>query len=177
MNIHPMIVHFPVALLTVYSLMELVRFRKINSNDVWFYIKSFVIVVGTLGSYAAFMAGDPAAHIYRQAHPEMRSILGLHETWAGITVTIFSIIAVIYLVQVLRKAGYVEKIKNIPIIGSVWNIVSAISDFMFKPSIMVTLALAGLLSVTLTGAFGGTLVYGSTSDPFISLVNKIFIGK
>ena len=44
MNIHPIFVHFPIALLTLYSLAELIRWRRITELAYWFYVKAFAMI-------------------------------------------------------------------------------------------------------------------------------------
>ena len=37
MNVHPLLIHFPIALLTVYVVMECLRFKKLLAEHSWFY--------------------------------------------------------------------------------------------------------------------------------------------
>ena len=60
MNLHPIFVHFPIALLTLYTLCELLRFKKIKDHPAWFYLKAVLIICGTLGAAAALLTGDGA---------------------------------------------------------------------------------------------------------------------
>ncbi|MEK7110290.1 MAG: hypothetical protein AAB759_00205 [Patescibacteria group bacterium] len=39
MNIHPAFVHFPIALLTIYAVLELARFRFFTARPYWFHLK------------------------------------------------------------------------------------------------------------------------------------------
>jgi len=57
MNVHPIFVHFPIALLTIYALLELIQFKKVTSWNPWFYIKASFVVFGAIGTYAALFTG------------------------------------------------------------------------------------------------------------------------
>lgn len=53
MNIHPMIVHFPVALLTLYALYEIISsvFPKINNRA----LKTLMLIIGFISGRLALM--------------------------------------------------------------------------------------------------------------------------
>lgn len=61
MDFHPIIVHFPIALLTCYGLMELVRLKKVLTSAHWFYIKAVFLLVGSAATLIAFKTGEIAA--------------------------------------------------------------------------------------------------------------------
>lgn len=145
MNIHPIVVHFPIALLTVYSLMECLRFRKVLELPHWFSIKASFVILGALGAAAAYVSGPEGA---------ARSLLGeMHESFAFATLVIFAGIALMYALE--------------------WFFPSKYSNVVMRPYIIVPLALAGLVVVTITGGLGGALVYGTTFDPFMAPVFRL----
>ena len=177
MNIHPIIVHFPIALLSFYSLLEFVRYKRMTSQKGWFFLKAFFVVMGTLGAYVALFSGEPAEHLYVQANPSMRDIVEVHSLWAGVTASIYSLISLIYLVQVLRRKGYEHVIKNISKVGILWMLVTRVTDLLNNKTILTILALCGLGAVIVTGSLGGFLVYGiegAKTDPFIYFAYKMF---
>jgi uncharacterized membrane protein len=49
-NVHPLLVHFPIALLVVYSLLEWVPLKKLANLSSWFYIKATFLFFGDLWS-------------------------------------------------------------------------------------------------------------------------------
>ena len=67
MNLHTFVVHFPVALLMIYSLCELVRFQKVLMWPSWFYIKAFFVIIGAGSSVVAFGFGEVAEHAEAEA--------------------------------------------------------------------------------------------------------------
>ncbi|MDB5266550.1 MAG: hypothetical protein JWN89_365 [Parcubacteria group bacterium] len=145
MDLHPIIVHFPVALLTLYAVLELVRFRKVMEQPYWFYIKGALAIFGSLGSLAAYATGP-------DAHPAPR-ILQMHSNFATATLLVFAVIAFSYLFQWFKPNRY--------------------SAFVHRSYIIIPLALIGLVCVTITGGLGGAMVYGTHFDPFMAPIFKL----
>ena len=80
MNIHPILVHFPIALLTTYAFFECIRFKKLMELREWFYIKATFLFLGGLGALAAAQAGD----FGKQLYPSARAIIQVHENFAKV---------------------------------------------------------------------------------------------
>jgi|SRR3989344_4725701 len=137
MDLHPVIVHFPVALLSLYSVLEIIRFKNIQT-------KSLLVVLGTLGSYAAYITGLINKN---SIVGEIPPALNWHQIFATITLVIFTIISIYYLTRSKKE----------------W----------LPPFLLVILAILGLAFITLTGALGGSLVYGPDTDPFVKFIYSI----
>lgn len=166
MTIHPMIVHFPIAFLTVYAVFELLRFRKLNDNPMWLHLKVAFLLIGTAGSLAALVTGDMA----KDLGLGVRGIVELHEKFAQTTVVIFSLLALNYIILLgdqyiwSRLSGSVLK---------TWKIAVSIRRMIFKTPVVLLLAFAGLITLTITGALGGIMVFGPDVDPVASFINKL----
>lgn len=132
-HLHPMIVHFPVALITVGFLAEVVSlFFKDEKclSKTGFYL----MLLGTLGAIAAWSTG----HLFttEPAQGAIVNIFEKHETGALITMIVM-------------------------IIGSgfrVWLLLRKMEDTEFK-WIAFVFYLLGFASVTYTGLMGGNMVY------------------
>jgi uncharacterized membrane protein len=147
MDLHPLIVHFPVALLTIYAVLELIRFKKVLAKPYWFFVKAMFVIFGALGAAAAYLTGPDAL---------ARSPLGqMHQNFATITLSIFAVIGFAYLLE--------------------WKKPNRYSGFVLRPYIIIPLALLGLVAVVITGGLGGALVYGTNFDPFMAPIFK-FLG-
>lgn len=166
MNIHPIFVHFPIALLTVYAILECCRVKKFLVNKSFFGIKAFLAIVGSLSTLAALYTGGLAEDIAR-ANVKIRPVIELHSTFAGWTTFVFAVIACSYLVIVLENWSPLRNKRF-------WSVLVKIAHIIQTPWLIIILAIVGLVLITITGALGGLIVYGSSTDPFISLVAKIF---
>jgi uncharacterized membrane protein len=144
--LHPIIVHFPIALLTVYAVLELVRFKKVTSQPYWFYVKAVLVILGSLGSLAAFMTGP-------EGDGALPPIVAMHARFATTTVILFLIISMSYLLT--------------------WCKPTRVTSFVLRPYIIIPLALAGLVCITITGGLGGAIVYGTHFDPFMAPIFKL----
>jgi uncharacterized membrane protein len=186
MNLHPIFVHFPIALLTLYSIAEFLRFKKLNGRPWWFYFKTIVVVIGELGAIAALITGDTAKQAYR-GNQVARHIISVHSDWAVITSVIYGVVALAYFLVFLEREGFFgflrKKLQTDPQensyarILSVFSLTTAFAARALESWIMIPLALLGFIAVTITGALGGSVVYGSQTDIFTQFVAHLFLGQ
>ena len=173
MDLHPIIVHFPIALLTIYGIMELIRPKRLLENESWTHMKAMLVIVGVIGAFFALSSGDVAAH--QLADRSLRNIVEVHEQWASITTTIFTILGVTYILSFLNRK-YGDKIKK-AFDGKAekpWNLLIKLKNIIDNTPLIYLFAIAGLIAVTITGALGGAIVYGPNADPIVSLIYNIF---
>ena len=57
-NIHPIFVHFPIALFTIYALFEIIRIKRFETTDTITYIKSAFLIIGSISSMLAVPTGE-----------------------------------------------------------------------------------------------------------------------
>lgn len=79
--LHPILVHFPIALLLVYSLLESIRFRNVETKKVLLYL-------GTLGAFAAALVAPKGGYA---------GLKFFHVLLAATTIIIFSTLSLCYL--------------------------------------------------------------------------------
>lgn len=176
MNIHPILVHFPIAILTIYAILELLRFKRLQQLSGWWYAKAYTAIVGAVSVSAAFASGDETGGRSVLDPVTHAKVFELHQTWASITVTIFVIIGAHYLIELLRRNPSVIRFtEKSHLTQQIWNILSRLSRFIGTPIVLVVLALAGLCAITITGGLGGSMVYGADVDPFVSLIYKLMV--
>ncbi len=98
MNIHPLLVHFPIALLTLYAICELIRFKKITTKLYWFHVKAVLIIAGLVTAELALVSGEAIEHMFKEDNPIKNAIVPIHAASAEGTVGIFFILALSYLI-------------------------------------------------------------------------------
>ncbi len=132
-HLHPMLVHFPIALLLVGFLTDvagLIIKREFLSQTAF-----YLLILGALGTIAALMSGEQAGEgIAEQGM--LKQAIERHEEAAELTVWLVGITAVIRTILVLLKRYS--------------GIFKAVVLFLF---------FASVVSVGRTGYYGGKLVY------------------
>lgn len=159
MNIHPIFVHFPIALLTIYAVLEICS-TKVLREKVWFlYTKFTFLLFGVMGAFVSLQTGEMAEHLIGES-----SLVGKHAFFASTSTYVFGILGIIYLVSIVNKSGFVFKNK---ILFNVWSALNTITNFLNKKFIILFAAIFGLICITITGALGGAIVYGPNIDPVV----------
>lgn len=163
-NIHPLFVHFPIALLLVYSFLKILPFKKWFPSVSWGQIERALLFFGVIGAFAALSTGETAEHLARpdRALVEMHSLFATMSTWLYGALLLGEIALVvrttfatkITLPAVLKLAAFLEKILCNRIFSKI-------------------LAFLGLIAISVTGLLGGVMVYGLSADPLAGFVVKI----
>ncbi|MCA9353792.1 hypothetical protein KC842_02890 [Candidatus Nomurabacteria bacterium] len=178
MNTHPILVHLPIAFLTIYALAEIFTIRRLKFSDTWFYIKSFLLLFGFLGTRLALMSGESAIKAVDDLENKIEFIR-VHEHYAEFTASFFVFVLVIYIILFIEKRtnlrnqifSFVER--RLSFIGKLFSFVYKVLLSVGRNRIlMILLAIVGLVLVSITGALGGIIVYGVDVDPFASFVAR-----
>jgi len=132
-HLHPMIVHFPIALLIVGFLSDLIGafFKKEFFSKAGFYL----LILGTAGVIAAYLSGNIAGDGVSEAGT-LKQALENHEEAAELSLWLMVIASVVRIGIVVFKKY----------------------TGMFKWAAIV-LFFAGILSIARTGYYGGELVF------------------
>lgn len=160
-DIHPILVHFPIALLSVYALMEILRFQFLTRQQYWFYVKATFAIIGSLMTIPTGIAGKLA-----EMQLGKNNIVHVHSTFAEFSAAIFLSIGALYVIAWARQ--YVQS-KN-----QLFVTACRIQQFIFEKNIIILLALVGLVLITITGALGGLIVFGPSIDPMSQLLFNLF---
>ena len=151
--------------------MECIRVKKLLKSEAWFYVKAAFLIIGLFGAYSALSSGSVAEDIYD--NPEYNHVVEVHEGWANSATNIYLVLAIFYVViwfnkyyrKLLPKNEYVEK---------TWRIIIKIKDIIFNTPLIWIIAGLGLVTMVVTGALGGILVYGKDFDPIMSIIYNLF---
>ena len=175
-SLHPILIHFPIAFLSMYAVLECVRFRKVLAWPSYFYIKASLVVFGFCAAVAAYAAGPEGlgAHSWSgyagvvgsNGRSIVRQIINMHSNFATMVLVVFGIIAASYVVVWIQQQYKIEQ--------RAWSYLVILAEFIQRPFVIIVLALIGLVAVMITGALGGSIVYGPNVDPIVSFVYNLF---
>lgn len=171
-NVHPFIVHFPVALLTLYVLLEFFRLKILTKQTYYFYLKSLLLIFGTAGAGFAILSGKLAEENIGE---DVNYLVHTHELWAFLTFGLFAICTLSYFIIWVERdfnSQFVIKLKNFVL----WQFFTKFARAFLESPLIVILAFLGFVALSITGALGGSIVYGGNSDPFSQLIYNIFFG-
>ncbi|PIT86224.1 MAG: hypothetical protein COU33_04360 [Candidatus Magasanikbacteria bacterium CG10_big_fil_rev_8_21_14_0_10_43_6] len=168
-ELHPAIVHIPIGILALYTLAECLRWGAFFHSAHWQKSKAFMIIVGVVGSFGAFLSGSALEEIYGHS-----LLLSRHELFATVTIYIYSLLASAYLIWVIDISVLSTPLKKKPF-APVWHPLTIASGFVRTPIVVISSALLGFLSLTITGALGGALVRGPEADFLVSVIYSLFV--
>ena len=167
--LHPIFVHFPIALLTLYAVLELASLHpKLKSNKTMFYIKLTLLFAGTLGTFAAIITWWYAEDIAWRTN-----LIRTHENFAEMTRNIFIVLSIVYIAKLYVYEKHTTYARVLPpFLQSILAWISKYAIMLFAPQI---LAVVGLFLVTVTGALWWAIVYGKTADPIVKRAVSTFV--
>src|SRR5574343_414907 len=142
MNIHPIFVHFPIALLTVYAVLELIRFNKITNQIYWFYVKASILFTGTIGAFVSLSTGEMAEE---SVVKELQSLVEVHSTFATISTWIFAFIGIVYMIMWINKTDWNQQLFDSRF-SKIWGIKVNIATKIYESPFLVILAFLGLVA-------------------------------
>lgn len=163
MNIHPLVIHFPIALLLVYSVITLLPVKKWLPRVVWDDVATVLLVCGFAGAFAALQTGELSAELTRPN----RDLLEAHELFANMTSWMYGLIIVGKVLSFFETHSLFMKVPS-----SLQKLISFISKILTHRIVVIILALLGILALSLTGLLGGVMVYGPTADPLAPFILK-----
>ena len=163
-NIHPLLVHFPIAFLLLYSLLRILPFDRWFPKVSWRQIRLTVLLAGVLGAMASNATGEIAEHI---ARPDPR-IVELHAFFASASTWLYGLPLIGEVLFVLNQylAGKF-------ISGVVYTFLGVIERILTNNTLVWILAILGVIAISLTGLLGGVMVYGVSADPLAPFVLKL----
>ena len=179
MNFHSMFVHFPIALLMIYSLFELVSFKFITKYDNWFYIKATFLIVGFTTAFPALFTGDLLEELSERLGTYDPRLIELHSTFATATTIFYGVITLVYVIaliaQVAKIQNYIALLKFMPAWwGRLFQDTCQGCVAIIKRQYLWITALIGIILISITGGLGGILSSGLGVDPFADAIYHLF---
>lgn len=164
-NIHPIFVHFPIALLFLYSLIKLIPFEKWFPKVSWKQIENVLLLVGVLGAFVALSTGEIAEHLVQPN----QQLVDIHSMFASIA-TLFYCLLILGEVLSFLTPSIIPKLNS----PKVTNFFVYIQKILTSSFVSKSLALLGLIAISLTGLLGGAMVYNTTADPMTGIILHMF---
>ncbi len=165
MNIHPLLVHFPIAFFVIYSIFELIPLKKVKKQPFWFYIKAILVSFGLIGAFLAGITGKLA----ESSFPELRQLINLHSTVNELASAVFGLIVFAYLISWMKRSKF-----SFSKLGSLSKLILLYENVILETPLIYLLVITGLVLISIGGALGGAIVYGSDFDPFTHFVYSLF---
>lgn len=164
-NIHPIFVHFPIALLFIYSIIKISPLSKWFPKAAWKDVERTLLVFGVAGAFVALSTGEIAEHLVR---PNLK-LIEAHATFASIS-------TYLYIVLLLGECGsfLTEKQNMLAKLNTkILAIIFFVKKYLADSFISKSIAFIALITLALGGLLGGVIVYGVTADPLASFVLRL----
>lgn len=151
--------------------MELLRFKVLTNSHTYNVFKKGLLLLGVAMSLPALSTGELASEAFGGSQ---RDLIEMHEGFAVATVRVFGVILFAYIIEKINRDQRLIKAKNILIqtkfVSYIWRFATRIANLILQTPVLVALSFIGIILVTVTGALGGTLVYGPDVDFFTKFV-------
>jgi uncharacterized membrane protein len=158
-NIHPIFVHFPIALLLIYSIIIILPLHHWLPKTNWKDIGNVLLILGFLGGAVSAATGETGEEIMGES-----KLIEMHALFASLTLWIFGLLIAEVVLDIINK--------KIPL-GSIKKYIGFIIGVLGNPVVKIILAIVGLIVLTITGMLGGAIVYGTTADPFTAPLLRV----
>ncbi len=161
-NIHPIIVHFPIAFLFIYSFIKIVPFSKWFPEVSWKHIERSLLLIGVLGAFAALSTGEIAEQLVNPNH----QLVEMHSTFADISVWIYGILLLGEIISIINQnyiSHFLQYTKVVKFLAQIEKLIS--NNILSK-----ILAFFGFIAIFVTGLLGGVMVFGLSADPIAKFV-------
>jgi uncharacterized membrane protein len=163
-NLHPIFVHFPIAFFLLYSLFAILPFEKWFKSASFKTFKIILLAAGLLGAILATSTGEIAERFTNG--PE--EVLHWHELFAGTSNGIF---IALFIMEILDPIVNYLRIKfDLGVLG---GLLKKFSEFFSERWIIILVAIAGVIAISMTGLLGGVLVHGLEADPLAKPILNI----
>jgi uncharacterized membrane protein len=169
MNIHPLFVHFPIGILVLYVAVELLSATRLEHLSYWFPLRAILVIVGSLAAMLTLPTGEMAEHALH-LDAQLHQVAETHSLFAGITTAVFGVLGGAYLITAINRSSYARKFEA----HRTWRFVTRIANIIQKKPLRITLAVAGLAVLTITGGLGAAIALGYNVDPFVTFIYHLF---
>lgn len=161
-NIHPILVHFPIAFLLLYSAVKILPLEKLFPIIAWKHIERVLLLSGLLGAIGSILTGDVARHMVQPN----RQLVEIHETFAYLSTWIYGFLLVVEIIAISKYNQFIK-------IQMINDILLFVENNFSKGLVSKLLAFLGIISISITGLLGGAMIYGVSADPLAPIILKL----
>ncbi len=175
--LYPVLVHFPIALLSLYVGFELVRFKVVTNNSWWFFVKAALVLFGTFFQLLTTISFYFfSMNIVNAKTPiQFVKIIHTYELYMIITLVVFMILSVGYKVSFIDKNLIFMNLKN----TKFWNFFRGVSREILNSYVTIILAITGFFTLLVASSIGSYINYGGNiADPVTyGVMNMVMPGN
>ena len=166
MNLHSIFVHFPIACLVIYSLLECISYIRKSKEKQLSFTKIFLLVVGIVFAFISLQSGEVAEDILWRS-----ALIEMHSQFANITYALYRIILVLYIISWEVIWLQLKKYVNNAVIMKVVTLIA----WMQRYGIIALLSLIAMIALSITGALWWAISHGPAADPIVSFVYNLLM--
>ncbi|MEC0373642.1 DUF2231 domain-containing protein [Paenibacillus chibensis] len=145
MPLHPLIVHFPIALLFLAAVVQILALWRPRLFD---WPADALLGLGFISGIIAYMTGDGGEDYARSVFGATGAMIHKHESMAFDALVVFGVLLAL---KVLMRLPWVKKRFD--------------KALRWVAPLLLVISLAGLVLIYLTGHYGGEIVYhGGTAQ-------------
>jgi hypothetical protein len=172
MDLHPILVHLPIAWLALYTGIEVISSFSQWVKEKLINTKIFLLLVGVIGTFMALQTGEIAEHMMWGRS----NLVEVHSTFANLTHFSYMIIAIIYALILIINNKIWEKYRT----TITKNYLPKIKNFLnniYTHYIIIILSIMWFFFLSITGALWGAITHGTADDPVSAWAVNIFVEK
>ncbi len=171
---HPLLVHFPIALLSIYALMEFVPQRFVSKFSWWQGTKIFLLALGVFSAVPTMIAGDIDSQLPERM--KVHNLVEKHEMFALLTVNLFMVLLGAYVVRLLEGTRSLAKwLSFLGPLAKIWKLIHWISKFILRTPARLMVVIVALVFLAIAGGLGASIVYGPNVDPVVNFIYNLIM--
>ena len=168
-NIHPILVHFPIALLFIYSVIKILPVEKWFPQFAWRDVERLFLFFGVLGAFGASATGEIAEELIRTNHQLVES----HAFFAGLSTWLYGALLIGGILSFLNTKLISLNLLTPPVLNFTQKLIIPLEKLLSHTTFSKIIAFIALIAISVTGLLGGVIVYGTSADPLAGIVLQI----
>jgi len=172
MDLHPIIIHLPIAGLALYTCIEIISHFSKPFNERFLNTKYFLLFVGVIGTFMALQTGEIAEHIMLWHS----NLVKVHSTFANLTHFSYMVIAILYALTLIINHKIWAKYRIKPLQKYLPKITQFLTH-IYTHYLIIVVSILWFFFLSITWALGGAITHGTTDDPVSAWAVNTFVGQ